>query len=80
MSGALPVHERPGLLAALEALEADEAHGLVVHRLDRLARELHVQEAALVHAPCRISSAAHAQSAPTRRRLAAALDLNPKDL
>lgn len=50
VSGGLPVHERPGLLAALMALETDEADGLVVHRLDRLARELHVQEAALAHA------------------------------
>jgi len=32
------------------ALEADAAGGLIVHRLDRLARELHVQEAALAHA------------------------------
>lgn len=50
LSGALPVDQRPGLAAALFALEDGEADGLVVHRLDRLARELHVQEAALAHA------------------------------
>lgn len=50
MSGGLPVQDRPGLLDALMALELGEADGLIVHRLDRLARELHVQEAALSHA------------------------------
>ncbi len=50
VSGGLPVQDRPGLLAALMALETDAADGLIVHRLDRLARELHVQEAALAHA------------------------------
>lgn len=47
LSGSLPVDERPGLMAALVEIEEDRADGLVVHRLDRLARELHVQEAAL---------------------------------
>lgn len=47
VSGKLPPEERDGLLAALVAVEAGEADGLVVHRLDRFARELHVQEAAL---------------------------------
>jgi DNA invertase Pin-like site-specific DNA recombinase len=46
-SGGLPVDERPGLLAAIASVEEGRADGLVVHRLDRLARELHVQEAAL---------------------------------
>jgi DNA invertase Pin-like site-specific DNA recombinase len=50
LSGALGIDKRPGLEAALVALEAGEADGLVVHRPDRLARELHVQEAALAHA------------------------------
>jgi len=47
ISGKLDAPERPGLADALELLEAGEAEGLVVHRLDRLARELHVQEAVL---------------------------------
>jgi DNA invertase Pin-like site-specific DNA recombinase len=50
LSGALPVEQRPGLLAALVAMERGEADGLIVHRIDRLARELHVQEAALAQA------------------------------
>lgn len=50
LSGRLAVEQRPGLLAALMALEDGQADGLVVHRLDRLARELHVQEAALAQA------------------------------
>jgi DNA invertase Pin-like site-specific DNA recombinase len=50
LSGSLPVERRPGLLAALDALQQGEADGLIVHRIDRLARELHVQEAALSQA------------------------------
>lgn len=50
LSGGLGPEGRPGLQRALLALEQGEADGLVVHRLDRLARELHVQEAALAHA------------------------------
>jgi len=50
MSGRLGVEQRPGLLRALIALEDGTAEGIVVHRLDRLARELHVQEAALARA------------------------------
>jgi DNA invertase Pin-like site-specific DNA recombinase len=50
LSGALGIEARPGLESALVAIEAGEADGLVVHRPDRLARELHVQEAALAHA------------------------------
>ncbi len=50
LSGALPVEQRPGLLGALVALERADADGLVLHRIDRLARELHVQEAALAQA------------------------------
>lgn len=50
MSGKLGVEQRPGLLAALGSLEDGSADGLIVHRLDRLARELHVQEAALARA------------------------------
>lgn len=50
LSGALGIEERPGLHASLVALDDGEADGLVVHRPDRLARELHVQEVALAHA------------------------------
>ncbi len=46
-SGALDEADRPALLGALSAIEAGEADALVVHRLDRLARALHVQEAVL---------------------------------
>jgi DNA invertase Pin-like site-specific DNA recombinase len=46
--GSLSPAERPGLLAALRAIEKDEADGLLVPGdLDRLARELIVQEAIL---------------------------------
>jgi DNA invertase Pin-like site-specific DNA recombinase len=50
LSGGVGVEGRPGLAAALVALADGEADGLVVHRIDRLARELHVQEVALAHA------------------------------
>jgi DNA invertase Pin-like site-specific DNA recombinase len=50
VSGGLPVDERPGLAAALVQVEEQEVDGLVVHRIDRLARELHIQEAALARA------------------------------
>ena len=47
-SGTLPAEERPGLVAALKAIKAGEADGLLVPGdLDRLARELIVQEAIL---------------------------------
>jgi DNA invertase Pin-like site-specific DNA recombinase len=47
-SGALPAAERPGLVAALKAIQAGEADGLLIPGdLDRLARELIVQEAIL---------------------------------
>lgn len=50
LSGRLGVDDRPGLASALVALDDGEAEGLVIHRPDRLARELHVQEAALARA------------------------------
>lgn len=50
LSGALGIEDRPGLAASLVALDDGEAEGLVVHRPDRLARELHVQEVALARA------------------------------
>lgn len=40
-------HERDGLSGALAAIVERRADLLVVHRLDRLARELHLQEAVL---------------------------------
>lgn len=46
-SGALDAVDRPGLLAAVGAIEGGLASVLSVHRLDRLARALHVQEAVL---------------------------------
>lgn len=47
ISGAKDAADRPGLTAVLQALRDGEANGLIVARLDRLARALHVQEAAL---------------------------------
>jgi DNA invertase Pin-like site-specific DNA recombinase len=46
-SGALDTVDRLGLLEAVGAIERGEASVLAVHRLDRLARALHVQEAVL---------------------------------
>ncbi len=46
VSGTKDVEHRPGLANALAAVE-DLAEGLVVHKLDRLARSLSVQEAVL---------------------------------
>jgi len=50
LSGGLGVEDRPGLAAALVEIEGGRAEGLVVHRIDRLARELYVQEAVLAEA------------------------------
>lgn len=47
VSGTLPAHERPGLADALELLADDGADVALAARLDRLARELVVQEAIL---------------------------------
>lgn len=47
VSGTTETHLRKGLVDALGQLEANRAHGLVVARLDRLARLLTVQEATL---------------------------------
>lgn len=47
LSGTLGVDERPGLAEALGAVETGEVAGLVVAKLDRLARLLTVQEATL---------------------------------
>jgi DNA invertase Pin-like site-specific DNA recombinase len=43
-SGSLDVGHRPGLARALALIGADRADGILVHRLDRLARDLVLQE------------------------------------
>jgi DNA invertase Pin-like site-specific DNA recombinase len=52
----LPAEERPGLADALEALEVGVIDGLVVRDLDRLARELTVQEAVLAQVWTRLDT------------------------
>lgn len=47
LSGALPATARPGLAAALDMIRTGAADALVLPKLDRLARTLSVQEAAL---------------------------------
>lgn len=47
VSGSLEAVDRPALADALALIEAGEAEVLVVPRLDRLARRLTIQEAAL---------------------------------
>jgi len=49
ISGTKPAAERPGLTEALALIEDGGAEGLIVARLDRLARTLVVQEAVLGH-------------------------------
>lgn len=49
VSGRTNGADRPGLAEALNLICARKADGLVVHRLDRLARQLTVQEAILGH-------------------------------
>lgn len=49
VSGTVDALDREGLGCVLAAIEGGLADGLVVARLDRLARRLHVQEAALAH-------------------------------
>lgn len=49
ISGSKGEDGRPGLTSALEAICSGRASGLVVGKLDRLARKLHIQEAALGH-------------------------------
>lgn len=50
ISGGVGIEGRQGLEHALLSIEQRQADGIVVHRLDRLARELHVQEVVLSHA------------------------------
>jgi DNA invertase Pin-like site-specific DNA recombinase len=47
ISGALEAADRPGLACALDAITTGMADGVIVARLDRLARQLTVQEATL---------------------------------
>ncbi len=49
VSGTVGVDDREGLGCAIAAVESAKAEGVVVARLDRIARALHVQEAALAH-------------------------------
>ncbi len=49
ISGTKEAADRPGLACALDAVERRDATGVVVYRLDRLARSLTVQEAVLGH-------------------------------
>ena len=47
VSGKLPAAERPGLSCIIDAVETGEADAVLIRALDRLARELTVQEATL---------------------------------
>lgn len=47
VSGSTDALDREGLAGALTAIQVGQADGVIVHRLDRLARSLTVQEAAL---------------------------------
>lgn len=47
LSGAKPAADRPGLTDALDAVHEGKAQGIIVRDLDRLAREVTVQEAVL---------------------------------
>lgn len=49
VSGTRDAVDREGLSCVIEAVESGEVQGVLVARLDRLARTLHVQEAALAH-------------------------------
>ncbi len=49
VSGTVEGLDREGLGCVIETVESGEAEGLVFTRLDRLARALHTQEAALAH-------------------------------
>lgn len=49
LSGALGVDARPGLAEALAMIDTGDADGLIVRDLDRLAREITVQEAVIGH-------------------------------
>jgi DNA invertase Pin-like site-specific DNA recombinase len=48
-SGTLSLADREGLTGAVAIIESGEAEALLIHRLDRIARALHVQEATLAY-------------------------------
>lgn len=50
MSGRTELADRDGLMCTLAAIESGEADGVVVYRLDRLARDLIIQEQLLAEA------------------------------
>ncbi len=62
VSGAKDLEDRPGLIDALAALREGPAGGLVVYRLDRLARDLIVQEQLLAEVG-RLGARVHSTSA-----------------
>lgn len=49
VSGTVDAMDRPGLACAVDAVKSGQAVGIVTPKLDRLARSLSVQEAALAH-------------------------------
>lgn len=76
-SGTLDVGERAGLARALALVAADRADGIVVHRLDRLARDVILQEQLLAElhrlgkelrscSPAEDENLAHTPDDPTR--------------
>jgi DNA invertase Pin-like site-specific DNA recombinase len=76
-SGGLDVGHRPGLARALALVAADRADGVLVHRLDRLARDLVLQEQLLAELhrrgkglascdPTEDASLVHSPDDPTR--------------
>ncbi|MFZ0970941.1 MAG: recombinase family protein, partial [Solirubrobacteraceae bacterium] len=72
VSGRLPLSKRPGLLAAIEMIEADRADQLVVAYFDRLVRSLKVQLEVIERverAGGRSSRSITASSRTARRRL-----------
>ncbi|WP_299052141.1 recombinase family protein [uncultured Nocardioides sp.] len=56
-SGTLPAGDRPGLTAALDALTTGTIDGLVMRDLDRLARQLTIQEVVLAQVWARPNTA-----------------------
>lgn len=60
VKGALPADQRPGVMSALTALEDGNVDLILVARLDRLARELTVQEAILAQVWKVLNRAVHA--------------------
>ena len=85
--GSLDAADRPGLARALTLVGADRADGILVHRLDRLARDLVLQEQLLLElhrrgkelhscSPTEDANLEHAPEDPTRalvRRILASI-------